>query len=79
MTFGDWELFKSAVLTLREVEKGNLHLTSPTEESIAPSNAPSTAGKIPRNSSGKDLVRISVTSPTSPSDRAGNITLCINA
>lgn len=64
MTFGDWELFKSAVVTLREVEKGNLHLTSPAEENVTG------AGKIPRNSSGKDLVRISVTSPTTPSDRA---------
>lgn len=70
MTFGDWELFKAAVVTLREVERGNLHLTSPVEETAGTGSG----AKIPRNSSGKDLARIIVTSPQSPPDRAGAFT-----
>ncbi|XP_035709866.1 kinase D-interacting substrate of 220 kDa B isoform X2 [Folsomia candida] len=58
MTFGDWEMFKAAVVLLRDSEHKNIFQDKSNDDNVANNNQ-----------GGKDMVRISVTSPGSPIDR----------
>jgi hypothetical protein len=61
MTFGDWETFKSAILILRDSEN-KPHVLEKSGDDNSVNN----------NISSKEMVRISVTSPGSPSPSPNN-------
>ncbi len=61
MTFGDWEMFKAAVLLLRDTENKNIFQDKPSDVDNVTNN---------NNAGSKDMVRISVTSPGSPLERS---------
>lgn len=65
MTFGDWEMFKAAVVLLRDSEHKNIFQDKSNDDNVANNNQ-----------GGKDMVRISVTSPGSPIDRGQG--MCIH-